>query len=419
MNRAIQPPHTPPNKLEIQFPKQIALQNGVQLFWLDDVKDASVKLDIEWCAGSKYQHKKLTANFTNKLLLSGNDSRLGSEIAEEIDFHGGFLQHELDRDHAGITLYGLTDNIHEIFSVFEEAMMTCTFPTLEFEKERSVSLMRFKIDAQKVKNQCSRKFTQAIFGAESTYGQLAEVSDFEAIQREDVIEFYNEFYLSSNLAIFLVGNVEDRFIQKLDAWSAKLKPKKLNKAVVSVQQEKGRMDVAVPNALQSAIRFGRLFIDKNHPDYFKFQLLNTAFGGYFGSRLMTNIREDKGYTYGIGSNAVVMEEASYFYISTEVGVEVKEATISEIMTEMNRLRTELIPEEELARVKNYMLGDFLRHADGAIAMMENFKNIHFNQLKDTYYSDYIVAINEASPEELMAIANKYLDPTDYTIVTAG
>lgn len=419
MNRKIQPAFTQPNKLEIQFPQQIELQNGVQLFWLNDVKDASVKLDMEWCAGSKYQHKKLSANFTNKLILSGNEAKLGSEIAEEIDFHGGYLQHEMDRDHAGVTLYGLIDNIRDIFAVFEEAFMSCTFPDLEFEKERSVSLMRFKIDAQKVKTVCSRKFTQEIFSADSAYGQLATAADFEAIQREDVIGFYNEFYMSANLSIFLVGNVDQAFINDLNAWSGKLQPKAIKFEPTGISQAKGRIDEVVPNALQTAIRFGRLFVDKNHKDYFKFQLLNTAFGGYFGSRLMTNIREDKGYTYGIGSAVSVMENAAQFYISTEVGVDVKEATIKEILSEMNRLRSELIPEDELARVKNYMLGDFLRHADGSIAMMENYKNIHFNRLKKTYYSDFIRAIHEATAEDLLEIANRYFNPADYLIVTAG
>jgi len=386
---------------------------------MDDVKDAAVKLDIEWCAGSKYQHKKLAANFTNKLLLSGNDKKLGSQIAEEIDFYGGYLQHEMDRDHAGVTLYGLNENMSAVFGVFADAFMNCTFPTLEFEKERSASLMRFKIDSKKVKTVCSRKFTQAIFGEDSAYGQLAEISDFESIQREDVIHFYKEFYLSTCPTIFLVGQVDDDFIQRLNEWSGLLKPIVKKYQPIDPIQSKGRINEKVPNALQAAIRFGRLFVDKNHPDYFKFQLLNTAFGGYFGSRLMTNIREDKGYTYGIGSTAAVMENASYIYISTEVGVEVKEATINEILSEMERLRTELIPEEELARVKNYMLGDFLRHADGAIAMMENFKNIHFNQLKNSYYSDFISAIHAATAEELNEIANRYFNPADYLIVTAG
>lgn len=419
MNRTIEPAYTQPNKLEIQFPQKIELENGVQLFWMNGVKDASVKLDIEWCAGSKYQKKKLTANFTNKLILSGNESKSGGEIAEEIDYYGGFMQHEQDRDHAGISLYGLTENMGKIFSLFEAALMNCTFPEKEFEKERSISLMRFKIDAKKVKNACSRKFTQAIFGPNSEYGQLAEESDFHSVKREDVLDFYNEFYLTNNVTIFLVGNVAPDFIDQLRNWTAKLKPKTTEFYPSNLIQEKGRFDISVPNALQAAIRMGFCSMNKNHNDYFRFQLLNTVLGGYFGSRLMNNIREDKGYTYGIGSTTVVMEHAAYFYISTEVAAEVKEQTIFEINKELDLLKTELIPEDELARVKNYMLGDFLRHADGAIAMMENFKNIHFNKLNPTYYSDYILAIHAATAEELRDLARTYFRSEDWLIVTAG
>ncbi len=419
MNRTIEPAYSQPNKLEIQFPQTIELANGVELFWMNGVKDASVKLDIEWCAGSKYQKKKLTANFTNKLLLSGNESKSGAEIAEEIDYFGGFMQHEQDRDHAGITLYGLTENMGRIFSVFEEAFMTCTFPTKELEKERSIALMRFKIDAKKVKNTCSRKFTQAIFGQNSEYGQLAEESDFDKIEQVDLVKFYTDFYRTNNLTIFMVGNVDANFIEQLRNWTAKLMPKKNDFQPSNLNQEKGRIDIPVPNALQSAIRMGFCAMNKNHADYFQFQLLNTILGGYFGSRLMNNIREDKGYTYGIGSTTVVMEHAAYFYIATEVAAEVKDQTIFEINKELELLKTELISVEELARVKNYMLGDFLRHADGAIAMMENFKNIHFNKLKSTYYSDYIAAIHNATAEDLRNIANKYFRSEDWLLVTAG
>jgi predicted Zn-dependent peptidase len=213
--------------------------------------------------------------------------------------------------------------------------------------------------------------------------------------------------------------VDDSFIEKLRSWTASLTPTDFNFKQKPFQQEKGRLEEPVEGAIQSAIRFGRLMFDKNHADYFKFQLMNTVLGGYFGSRLMTSIREDKGYTYGIGSSMSVMEDGAYFFITTEVGVDVREATIKEVYNELDRLKNELIPAEELGRVKNYMLGDFLRHADGAIAMMENFKNIHFNKLKPTYYTDFIHAIHEATAEELQALANKYFVESELTLVTAG
>lgn len=419
MNRTQAPAFSQPKDLEIQLPVEIELENGARLFWIKDVKDDSVKLDIEWCAGSKYQDKKLVANFTNKLLLSGNDSWSGKEIANEIDFYGGYIQHELDRDHAGMTLYGLVENMADIFGVFRKAMLACDFPAIEFEKERTVSLSRFKIETKKVKNTCRRKFNKSIFGEKSAYGQVAVEADFEAINRADVKAFYKQYYLDAKPTIFLVGNVDDAFIELLRNWSAELGSFVPDFTKEALEQEKGKIHVPVKDAIQTAVRVGRLMFDKNHPDYFKFQLLNTTLGGYFGSRLMANIREDKGYTYGIGSGMSVMEHAAYFFIATEVAVEVKGETVTEIFKEIARLRTDLIPEDELAKVKNYMLGDFLRHADGAIAMMENFKNIHFNQLKTTYYSDFIHAINAATAEELRVVAQKYWSEDDLVVVTAG
>lgn len=419
MNRTIAPEFIKPDRLEIEFPTTIQLENGVTLFWISDVKDESVKLDIEWTAGSKYQDKKLVANFANKLLFSGNDKATSTEIAAEIDFYGGFLQHELDRDHAGFNLYGLKDNISNIFKVAMNAIMNCAYPTSEFEKERSVGLMRYKIESKKVKTICRRTFNESVFGKDSAYGQVADLSDFDHINREDVLAFYEAFYKKNIPTLFLVGNVDEAFIEDLRKWTAQLTPTAKSYTKSEFTQLKKRIDIPVDDAIQSAIRFGRLMFDKNHEDYFKFQLLNTVLGGYFGSRLMVNIREDKGYTYGIGSSMSVMEDGAYFFITTEVGVDVKEPTIQEIKDELKRLRTELIPEEELNRVKNYMLGDFLRHADGPIAMMENFKNIHFNRLKKTYYTDFIKAVNQATSDELLHIAQTYLGEDDLTLVTAG
>jgi len=419
MNRTQAPEFKQPSELKIQFPKVIELHNGIQLFWSDEVKDDAVKLDIEWEAGSKYQRKKLVASFTNKLLLAGSKDKGAKEIAAEMDYFGGYFQRELDRDHAGITLYGLTENMGKLFSIFSDAFEKAEFPQTEFEKERSVTLAQFKIDSKKVKNKCRRAFNKAVFGEKSDYGLVAKETDFDLVERTDLVNYFDLFYKKKKPIIFLVGAVSDGFVEQLREWSKQFSQTDKEPYSQSFNQEKGRVNVPVEKAIQAAIRIGRIMFDKKHDDYFGFQLLNTLLGGYFGSRLMMNIREDKGYTYGIGSGMSVMEDSAYFYISTEDAVEVKEATIEEIFKELKKLREELIDENELVKVKNYMLGDFLRSSDGAIAMMENFKNIHFNQLKETYYTDFIQAINSITAKELQLLAQKYLQKEDLITVVAG
>jgi zinc protease len=419
MNRTIAPEFKQAQNLELILPVELKLENGISVFWLRDVKDESVRLDIEWFAGSKYQDKKLVAGFTNKLLLSGTASKNAREISEEIDFYGGFVQDECDKDHAAITLYGLRENFKSIFRVFSDSMLNCMFPDREFEEERTIALSKFKIDSDKVKYVCQRTFNACLFGENHPYGKMADETDFVNLTKADLQRFYKDYYLGTKPVLFLLGNVDDSFIEDLRQWSKSIAGKENQLKPFAVKPVLGRTEILKADAIQSAIRIGCISIDKKHPDYFGLQVLDTILGGYFGSRLMANIREDKGYTYGIGSAVAVMEESSYFFISTEVGKEVKDDTIVQIYAEFDRLKNELIPEDELERVKNYMLGEFLRQSDGPGAMMESFKNIWFNKLPLSYYSDFIHAIHKLSAGDLKQLAQRYFVKSEMVEVVVG
>ena len=158
MDRSIAPQIQNPDKLEITKPKVIQLNNGIELYWIDDVKDSGVKLEIVWDAGTKYQSKSLIASYTNKLLLSGTSNKTANQITNEIDFLGGYYQNSIDKDHAGITLYGLTENMTSIFLKFMEAFQDVVFPESELDKETSIGLQRFKVESEKVNVLCHRNF---------------------------------------------------------------------------------------------------------------------------------------------------------------------------------------------------------------------------------------------------------------------
>jgi predicted Zn-dependent peptidase len=172
-------------------------------------------------------------------------------------------------------------------------------------------------------------------------------------------------------------------------------------------------------ALQTAIRVGRSFVNKTHEDFEEFLVLNTILGDYFGSRLMGNIREDKGYTYGIGSMVVELQKSGYFLIATEVGAEHTEATLTEIKKEFERLQNELVSEEELSLVKSYMLGQLLKSADGAYAMMDLHLSVEPFEISLDYYNESIERIKGCSPERIQELAKKYLNWNEMTVVSAG
>ena len=180
-----------------------------------------------------------------------------------------------------------------------------------------------------------------------------------------------------------------------------------------------RQSIEKEGALQSAIRIGKLMFNKTHPDFQSLQVLNTVYGGYFGSRLMSNIREDKGYTYGIGSGLVSLQHGGYFFITTEVGVDVTAKAIKEIYFEMDRLRKEKITTDELQLVKNYLLGTFLRSVDGPFAMADRFKGILNYNLGYDYFDRYIATIRAVSASDLMGLANTYFDKDSMIELVVG
>lgn len=419
MNRTVAPQTTLPKQAELVFPEKIILENGIELYWMKDVKDNSVKLDFEWFAGSKYQTKKLSASFANKLLLSGNAKKSAKEIAEEIDYYGGFTQDEVDKDHGAITLYGLVENMQSILAIFADAFLNCEYPEKEIEDERKAAITKFKIDKEKVKYICQRNFNESLFGKSHPYGQLADEEDFVNLNRNDIVEFYQKYYRETKPVIFLVGNVDNDFIDSLKKFSAQLGSKNVDWKKQAISPTKGKQIIEKADALQTAIRVGRPMVNKKHADYFGLQVLDTILGGYFGSRLMANIREDKGYTYGIGSAIAVMDDAAYFIISTEVAKEVREQTLHEIFVELDKLKTEAVSHEELQRVKNYMLGEFLRQADGPTPMMESFKNIWFNQLPNSYYSDFVKAVHQINADDLKRLAQTYFVREEMVEILAG
>jgi predicted Zn-dependent peptidase len=165
-----------------------------------------------------------------------------------------------------------------------------------------------------------------------------------------------------------------------------------------------------PSGVQGAIRMGTHFPNRHHPDFIKAQVLNNVFGGFFGSRLMSNIREEKGYTYGIYSYLENHLQESAWIISTEAGRDVCEATIVEVYKEMERLRKEEVDDEELLLVRNYMMGSILGDLDGPFHIMNRWKNIILNGLPENYFDHQIDSIRKVTSAELHELANKYLQP---------
>lgn len=399
------------------------LSNQIPVYSVNAGTQDLIKVEFIFPAGMFHQEQPLQAATVNAMMEEGTSKMTAAEIADAIDFYGAFLEVNVGQDNAYVVLYSLNKHLGHTLPVVEQILKDASFPEEELAIHLQNKLQKFLVNNQKVATIARKRFTELLFGAQHPYGINVVEKDFARVNQQVLIDFYKGRYNSDNCQIVLSGKVTDEVVGLVEKhfggndWSSK---QSFTEPAVQIQSFTNRLEmVEKADALQSAIRIGKVMFNKTHADFHPLQVLNTAFGGYFGSRLMSNIREDKGYTYGIGSGLVSLKNSGYFFISTEVGVDVCQKAIHEIYFEMKRLRDELIPSDELELVKNYMLGTFLRSVDGPFAMADRFKGILEYGLGYDYFDRYVATIKSISASEIRELANQYLQESSMLELVAG
>lgn len=421
MNRTIQPKYSRIDTIDIQQAKVITLSNGIKVYTIDAGDNDILKVDFVFDAGTKYQDKSLIASTTNSLMQEGTINYNSEQIAEKFDFYGAFWNRFIDRDFAGFTLYTLTKYDKETLEIAREIIFEPAFIDKELETYLIKQKQQFEIEQTKVNTLARNKYTQVVFGEEHIYGKVAKLKDFDLITKEDLIQFHKTYYETSEFQIFISGKISDQVLEDIEQlFGSAKKTKQLKKAFEPIQpSSEKRFFVQKDDAVQASIRIGKASINKHHRDYPGFNVLSTILGGYFGSRLITNIREDKGYTYGIYSVLHSLKEAGNFAIMTEVGNEVSQEAVKEIYFEIDRLKTEFVPEEELQLVKNYMMGDLLRSFDGPFAISESVRSMVDYGLNYDYFSNFITEIKNIDSKRIMELANTYFEEDSFYEVVVG
>ncbi|MBU8892487.1 MAG: insulinase family protein [Bacteroidales bacterium] len=423
LNRKQQPEFKNIENINIPVPKKINLNNGIETYIINAGTQEVVKIDVTFNAGSWHQEKPLIATIVNEMLIEGTKSFTSQQIAEKLDYYGAFIHPNPTKDFANITLYTLKKYLPETIKIFDDIIKNPVFPENELRTFLNKRKQQFQIELEKVTNIARREFNEQLFGKNHPYGRKTKLDDYDLVNREDVVQFHKRLYNSKNCKIILSGKIDDSDIKLLNqylgnkTWNLENETKFINFDI----SHKPEMEsfVEKKNVTQSAIRLGKIIIRKDHPDYHNLNVVNTILGGYFGSRLMKSIREEKGYTYGISSVMVSLKHAEYLVILSEVGANVAKNAIADILTEIKKLREEQISQQELRLVKNYMLGELLRSFDGPFEISAGFKNIIDLGLETNYYDKAVEAINTITPAEIIILTNKYLKEDTLIRTIAG
>ena len=409
--------------LDLKEPECLTLANGVEVFVIDVDEVAVTRVDTVLQAGSVHQSKKLVADTVSNLLREGTKNLNSLQLAEKLDYQGAYFDVNVTKDTTALTLYTLTRHLPDLLPVMGEMLKEAVFPEEELHIHLERRRQEFLVNIEKVRYKASLEFNQLVFGKNTAYGQVLEAVDFDRLDRADLLNFYEEYYVPEKSYCILSGMVDESVKSLVEyhfgsGWQTSNHIEQPHLNYSTVDPLKAQF-VEKKGSMQSAIRVGRQMVGKLHPDYNRFILLNTILGGYFGSRLMSNLREDKGFTYGVSSFVANYRHSGYFSVATEVNAEHTQSALDEIYKEIGLLREKRVSDEELSLVKNYIYGTFLRNFDGPFALAERFRAVKDFGLGFDFYRNSLEEILKINATDLIETASKYLQADDLYRLVVG
>jgi zinc protease len=412
LNRTLAPEIQLPEVLNFPTAEKELLSNHLPLYFIKGSTEPVVRLLLFFESGRYFEHKKQVSANTVGMINKGTAAKNAYQIAETLEFYGASLRIEANMYIGSVSLSCLKAQLPYILPVINDILSNSVFPEDELKQLKDRAKQKLKINLKKNEHIASQHFNKAVFGAEHPFGYLNHADDIDAVTREDLLTHYNNHFCFNQSSFGVVaGDTGPQELKLFNHYLGSLKniAKPEIKGITLTPETEKNIEIVRPKSVQAALRIGYTTIGAKHPDFNELGVLNTILGGYFGSRLMANIREDKGYTYGIYSILSPLKDISYLCISTEVGKEYKDATLEEIYREIERLKNEPVGSEELDMVKNYMVGQLMKSVDGPLKMANTLKNLIIAGFDQWELNKNLQTVRNVSPDRIQELAKKYLN----------
>jgi predicted Zn-dependent peptidase len=395
--------------LKVPPPHVWHLSNGTPVYETNMGTQEIVKLELVFLAGRPFEEKQLVARATLPMLKEGTKSFPSGQIAETLDFYGGTLSTPINLDTGNLLLYSLGKHFGALLPLLAEVISAPVFPQSELDTFIQRNQQRLQVDLTKNDVVAFRKFTEMLYPEGHPYGYNSLPETYSALTREDLVQHFKRNYTAGNCLIFLSGKISDKERQLLDKHlgPVMLSGEKREVSLAPANETPEQIRVPHPDVVQTSVRIGCPMFGRQHEDFTGMYVLNTILGGYFGSRLMANIREDKGYTYNIYSSHDAMRYGGYFCVASDVGNEFVEDTVKQIYLEMEKLQHDFVPASELEMVKNYLLGTMLTNLDGPFNTVEVVKTFVQEDMPVSTFEEMAETIKYITPETLRTLAQRY------------
>lgn len=417
---------TPPavsdfREIRLDIPEPIMLSNGMKLWIVGNGEDEINKLTIYMTGGAFHESRPMQATACSMAVFNGNKNLTHAQIAEAIDFYGAWRSLQVYDNCTTFALSSLNENFNNTLPIFIDCLRFPVFPDNEFELNKRQLSVNCATAREKVKYIANKEILRLYYGEHHPLATDPTPTHINSLTQHHMREFYSAFYKAQNCNLVLSGRITHKEIATVEStmsqWLPDGDPEPILEPEMSPSPEMLKI-VNKDGAVQAAIVMMLKTVPRQHPDYLKLRILTTVLGGYFGSRLMTNIREDKGYTYGINASHSGRSFDGYIGISTECDTKHVWNVLHETKRELQRLCDEPIPEQELQTVKRHMLSELVRTLDTPFNIASYIGSMFCYGIYPTYFNEQIHEIISTTSHDLQAIAQRYIDLSQLRIVIA-
>ncbi len=421
IDRSAPPPIREISHLGFEPPDVRIMSGGIPMYILPGPSEGLLKLEVIFLAGRMDESIPMTARAACRLMREGTTTLTSAEIAEITDTYGGTISSSDSMDHNGLMLQCLTRFLPDLLPVFSDLLLHPSFPEKEIQSFIRNQSLRLEEDLSKNEVVAYRELTALLFGADHPYGYNSTAELYRKLERTAIAEFWERHFRAGNALLFLSGQFSESDMAMIDQQLCRPMRPGGHPGTYRQPAPDHRQLLQMPGspALQCAIRIGRRLFNRLHPDFHPLQAANLILGGYFGSRLMTQIREELGLTYNIYSHIDVMRHDGYFYISAEVSKEEAARTRTEIYREMERLRDEKVEEDELLMMQRFFAGNMLHLLDGPFSKSETFRNLVVDGADHRDFNRMVERVRNVTPETVLEMARKWFDPAAMSEVLVG
>ena len=416
INRSKAPAIQVVQSLMLHRPELHYLDNGIPLHEINLGQQNVIKLELMFKAGRWYEQEQLVARATAQLLKAGSKQNNAEQVANFFEYYGASFSIYDGFNMVSIQLYCLSKHLKSLLPMLQELLLEPAFPEQELQKFIKRNQQNLKIQLQKNDVVAYRLFTEKLFGERHPYGYNSTQNSYSTLSTQKIKAHFEANYAANNCTIIIAGKTSPEALQLINQYFGTLPSKKTqiepNWLLPPISGNPCIHQVLSEESLQASIRIGRRTFTREHLDSNDFFMMNMVLGGYFGARLMQNLREQKGFTYGVYSSIETLQHSGYWYIHTDVGKDVKDAALTEIYNEIARLQDKPIPKGELEMVRNYTLGMQLTALDGVFNVSNIIKSLVVSGRDEAFFYQFIETIKSISAEQIQAIAQKYLKKED-------